>query len=90
LLGRPPLLIQYPNLYEYIYESIEFGATDKKRRKEIIKVRTIYHLREVLNSQYNKYLSHITLNNYLLLSRSNAIAAKTHHYLTIIANASIS
>ncbi|CAB4421582.1 unnamed protein product [Rhizophagus irregularis] len=39
--GRPPFLTQYPNLIEHIHECIEFKAADKKRRKEIIKVRTI-------------------------------------------------
>jgi len=64
--GRPSLLIQYPELHEHIHECIEFGAADKKRRKEVIKVRTISHLREALNSKYYEYLSRTTLNNYLL------------------------
>ena len=42
--GHSPLLIQYPDLHEYIHECIKFGAADKKRRKEVIKVRTIRHL----------------------------------------------
>ncbi|GES72550.1 uncharacterized protein LOC109428822 [Rhizophagus clarus] len=50
--GHLPLLIQYPNLHEHIHKCIEFGAADKKRRKEVIKVRTIRHLREELNSKY--------------------------------------
>ena len=66
--GRPPFLIQYPNLHEHIHECIEFGAADKKRRKEVIKIRTIRHLREELNSKYNEYLSRTTLSNYLLPS----------------------
>jgi hypothetical protein len=88
--GRPPLLIQYPDLHEHIHECIEFGAADKKRRKEVIKVRTIRHLQEALNSKYNEYLSRTTLNNYLLPSRSNTIAAKTHHHPATIANMSVS
>ncbi|CAB4489434.1 unnamed protein product [Rhizophagus irregularis] len=88
--GRPSFLIQYPNLHEHIHECIEFGAADKKRRKEVIKVRTIRHLRENLNSKYNEYLSRTTLNNYLLPSRSNTKAAKTHHHPALIANASVS
>lgn len=87
--GRPPFLIQYPNLHEHIHECIEFGTADKKRRKEVIKVRTIRHLREELNSKYNEYLSRTTLNNYLLPSRSNTKAAKTHHHPAIVANASV-
>ncbi|PKC01864.1 hypothetical protein RhiirA5_402651 [Rhizophagus irregularis] len=35
---RPPFLTQYPNLIEHIHECIEFGAADKKRKKEIIKI----------------------------------------------------
>ncbi|PKC04312.1 hypothetical protein RhiirA5_502859 [Rhizophagus irregularis] len=88
--GHPPFLTQYPNLIEHIHECIEFGAADKKRRKEIIKVRTIRHLREDLNSKYNEYLSCTTLNNYLLPSRSNTKAAKLHHHPAIVANASVS
>jgi hypothetical protein len=88
--GRPPFLTQYPNLVEHIHECIEFGAADKKRRKEVIKVRTVRHLREDLNSKYNEYLSRTTLNNYLLPSRSNTKAANTHHHPAIVANASVS
>src|ERR1700722_9922518 len=62
--GHPSLLVQHPNLYEHIYKCIEFRAVDKKRRKEVIKVRTIHHLRKDLNSKYNEYLFRTTLNNY--------------------------
>ena len=62
----------------------------KKRKKEVIKVRTIRHLQEELNSKYNEYLSRITLSNYLLPSRSNSIAAKAHHHPVNIAIASVS
>ncbi|GBC49532.2 hypothetical protein GLOIN_2v1766467 [Rhizophagus irregularis DAOM 181602=DAOM 197198] len=43
-----------------------------------------------LNSKYNKYFFCTTLNNYLLPSQSNTKAAKTHYYLIIVANASVS
>ncbi|GBC00635.1 hypothetical protein RclHR1_03920004 [Rhizophagus clarus] len=88
--GRPPLLIQYSDLHEHIYDCIEFGAADKKRRKEVIKVKTIRHLQEEFKSKYNEYLSYTTLSNYLLLSQSNSIAVRTHHYPANIAIASIS
>ncbi|GBC16002.2 hypothetical protein GLOIN_2v1766467 [Rhizophagus irregularis DAOM 181602=DAOM 197198] len=78
------------NLLEHMTTFKQFGAADKKRRKEIIKVQTIRHLRENLNSKYNEYLSRTTFNNYLLPSRSNTKAAKTYHHLAIIANASVS
>ncbi|CAB4416409.1 unnamed protein product [Rhizophagus irregularis] len=71
-------------------EIIQYDSPDKKRRKEVIKVRTIRHLRENLNSKYNEYLSRTTLNNYLLPSRSNTKAAKTHHHPALVANASVS
>lgn len=80
-------MFQYPDLHKHIHKCIEFKAADKKRRKEVIKVRTICHLRKDLNSKYNEYLSYTTLNNYLMPSRSNIKAAMTHHYPAIIANA---
>ncbi|GBB94858.1 hypothetical protein RclHR1_24290003 [Rhizophagus clarus] len=67
-----------------------FKAANKKRRKEVIKVRTIRYLQEELNSKYNKYLSRTTLNNYLLPFRLNTKAAKAHHHPAIVANASVS
>ena len=88
--GRPSLLIQYPELHEHIHECIEFRAADKKRRKEVIKVRTISHLREALNSKYHEYLSRTTLNNYLLPHRSTTISAKAHYHPANIAIASVS
>jgi len=42
--GRLLLLIQYLDLHEHIHECIKFRAADKKKRKEVIKVRTIRHL----------------------------------------------
>lgn len=88
--GRPTLLVQYPDLHEHIHECIEFGAADKKRRKEVIKVRTICHFQEELNSKYNEYLSCTTLSNYLLPSQSNSITARAHHHPANIAISSVS
>jgi vacuolar-type H+-ATPase subunit I/STV1 len=42
--GRPSYLMNDPNLLEKMHSCIEFGAADHKRRKEVIKVRTIKHL----------------------------------------------
>ncbi|PKY60731.1 hypothetical protein RhiirA4_431338 [Rhizophagus irregularis] len=78
--GRPPFLFEYPNLHDHIHDSIEFGAADKKRRKEVIKVRTIEHLRKNLEENYDVYMARTTLNNYLLPRQSNSIAAKAHHH----------
>lgn len=36
--SRPSLLFEHPNLHDHIHNSIEFGAADEKRRKEVIKV----------------------------------------------------
>jgi hypothetical protein len=44
--GRSSFLIKDPDLLENMHKSVEFGAADYKRRKEIIKVRTIKHFRE--------------------------------------------
>ncbi|CAG8550736.1 7259_t:CDS:2 [Cetraspora pellucida] len=63
-------------------ESHKFGAADSKRRKEVIKVRIINHLQEVLESKYDEHLSRTTVNNYLLPCHSNSIAAKKYHHPT--------
>uniref|UniRef100_U9UP03 Uncharacterized protein n=1 Tax=Rhizophagus irregularis (strain DAOM 181602 / DAOM 197198 / MUCL 43194) TaxID=747089 RepID=U9UP03_RHIID len=59
---------------------------EKKRKilhedqMEVIKVRTIEHLRKNLKENYDVYMVRITLNNYLLPRQSNSIAAKAHHH----------
>ncbi|CAG8833083.1 36957_t:CDS:2, partial [Gigaspora margarita] len=73
-------LIQNSNLLEYIYESVEYGSTDKCRRKKVIKVRIVNHLHENLENNYIIYIARMILNNYLLLCCSRTIAAKEHHY----------
>ncbi|CAG8751963.1 6869_t:CDS:2, partial [Cetraspora pellucida] len=35
--GHPSVLFEHPDLLEHIYNSIEFGTTDAKKKKEIIK-----------------------------------------------------
>lgn len=77
-------MFKYPNLHEHIHECVEFGSADEKRRKEVIKVRTIDHIRENLESNYNEYMSRTCLNNYMLPRQSNSIAAKSHHHPTNI------
>ena len=64
-LGRPSAVIKDPELWNKIHESVEFGAAHAKRRKVVIKVRTIKHLRETLEEKYNTYLSHQCLSTYL-------------------------
>ena len=50
--GRPPILFEHPNLHDYIHDSIEFGAADAKRRREVVKVRIIENLRKTLEENY--------------------------------------
>lgn len=88
--GRPPVLFEYPDLLEHIHNSIEFGAADAKRRKEVIKVRSITHLQEELENNYNEYLSTSTLRNYMLPNNRNSIAAKAHHHPAMVGIANVS
>ncbi|CAG8464909.1 1209_t:CDS:2 [Cetraspora pellucida] len=62
--------------------SHKFRAANSKRRKEVIKVRMVNHLQEVLESKYDEHLFRTTVNNYLLPRYSNSIAAKKYHHLT--------
>ncbi|GBC33567.2 hypothetical protein GLOIN_2v1783204 [Rhizophagus irregularis DAOM 181602=DAOM 197198] len=88
--GRPPLLFEHPNLHDHIHDSIEFGEADKKRRKEVVKVRTIKNLRKNLEENYDVYMSRTTLKNYLLPHQSNSIAARAHHHPAWVAVAGVS
>jgi len=63
--GRPSFLINDPNLMEKMHDSVEFGAADHKRRKEVIKVRTVKHLREKIEENYNVFMARSTLQNYM-------------------------
>ena len=58
---QPSFLINDHHLLEKMHNSIEFGAENHKRRKEIIKVRTVKHLREKMEENYNIYMSKSTL-----------------------------
>ncbi|CAG8812733.1 214_t:CDS:2, partial [Cetraspora pellucida] len=87
---RPSLLFKHPDLLKQIHNSIEFGAADCKRRKETIKVRTINHLRDELEKNYNEHISYTTVCNYLLPRHQNSIVARKHHHLTNVQVTSIS
>ena len=63
--GHPSYLMNDPNLLEKMHSSIEFGAADHKRHKEVIKVRTIKHLCEKMEENYNIYMAKSTLQNYM-------------------------
>ncbi|CAG8706896.1 1044_t:CDS:2, partial [Cetraspora pellucida] len=79
LLRHLSLLFKHPDLLKQIHKSIEFRAADNKRRKETIKVRTINHLHEELEQNYNEHLFYTIVYNYLLSCHQNSIAAKKHH-----------
>ena len=78
--GRPSFLMKNPNLLENMHNSIEFGAADHKRRKEVIKVRTINHLREKMDEDYGIYMARSTMQNYLQPRHPNTKEAQRHHH----------
>ncbi len=78
--GHPSYLMNDPNLLEKMHSSIEFGAADHKRRKEVIKVRTIKHLREKMEENYNIYMAKSTLQNYMQPWHFGTKEAKQHHH----------
>ena len=88
--GHSLVLFEYPDLLEHIHNSIEFGAANAKRRKEVIKVRSVTHLQEELENNYNKYLSTSTLRNYMLQNNRNSIAAKAHYHPAMVGIVNVS
>ena len=88
--GRPSILAQNPDLLEHIHNCIEYGEADKKRRKIIIKVRTIKHLKDKLEEKYNLYISRQTLSTYLWPKHPNTFAAKRHHHPALVQIQSVS
>jgi hypothetical protein len=62
-------------LWDKIHDSVEFGVADAKRRKVVIKIRTIKHLCETLEEKYNTYLSHQCLSTYLQPRHQHTFAA---------------
>ncbi|CAG8497475.1 9233_t:CDS:2 [Scutellospora calospora] len=78
--GRPSEFQKNPKLLDQIHDCVEFGVAEKKRRKTVIKVRTIRHLKEALQEKYNVYLTRQTLSTYLLPRHPNSRQAKHHHY----------
>ena len=87
--GRPSLLFEHPDLHDQIHDSIEFGSADSKRRKEVVKVRIIEHLRKNLEENYNVYMARTTLNNYLLPKQANLIVTKAYHHPVWVAVAKV-
>lgn len=78
--GRPSFLMNDPNLLEKMHNSIEFGAADHKRRKEVIKVRTIKHLREKMEEDYGIYMAKSTVRKYLQPRHPGTKEAQRHHH----------
>ncbi|CAG8752494.1 23067_t:CDS:2, partial [Cetraspora pellucida] len=88
--GCPSFLQTHSNLLDYIHDSIEFGATENKRKRKIVKVRTINYLVDDVRNIYSEYVARFTINNYLQSSCSNLIVAKTYHYPANIMVSSVS
>src|SRR5947207_13091506 len=63
-----------------MHNSIEFGAADYKRRKEVIKVRTVKHLREKMEENYNFHIARTTLQNYMQPRHPGTKEARRHHH----------
>ncbi|GBC26323.2 hypothetical protein GLOIN_2v1870260 [Rhizophagus irregularis DAOM 181602=DAOM 197198] len=87
--GRPSAAMKDPELWDKIHDSVEFGAAHAKRRKVVIKVRTIKHLRETLEEKYNTYLSRQCLSTYLQPRHQNTFAARRHHHPAKVGLASV-
>ena len=77
------------NLMEKMHDSVEFGAADHKRRKEVIKVRTVKHLREKMEENYNVYMARSTLQNYMQPKHQGTREAQRHHHPAQIRLASV-
>ncbi len=63
--GQPSFLMNDPELLDKINNCVKFGAADHKRRKEIIKVRTVKHLREEMEEKYGVNMAKSTVQNYM-------------------------
>ncbi|GES96194.1 hypothetical protein GLOIN_2v1766467 [Rhizophagus clarus] len=87
--GHPSFLIKNPDLLEKMHASVEFGAADYKRRKEIIKVRTIKHFREKMDEDYSIYMAKSTLQNYMQPKHPGSKEAQPHHHPTQIRFAAV-
>ena len=49
--NHPSLLFKHSNLHDHIYDLIEFGIADEKRRKEVVKVQIIKNLHKNLKKK---------------------------------------
>jgi hypothetical protein len=89
ILGRPSAAMKDPELWDKIHNSVKFEVAHAKRRKVVIKVRTIKHLHETLEEKYNIYLSQQCLSTYLQFHYQNTFAARCHYHLAKVGFASV-
>lgn len=73
-------MIEDAGLLEKMHNSVEFGAADYKRRKEVVKVRTVKHLREKMEEDYNVYMARSTVQNYMQPRHPGTKEAQRHHH----------
>lgn len=78
--GHPSFLIEDADLLEKMHNSVEFGAADYKRRKEVVKVRTVKHLREKMEEGYNVYMVRSMVQNYMQPRHPGTKETQRHHY----------
>ena len=63
--GHPSFLIEDVDLLEKMHNSVKFGAADYKRRKEVVKVWTVKHLREKIEEEYDVYIARSMVQDYM-------------------------
>ncbi len=87
--GQPSFLMNDPELLDKMNNCVEFGAADHKRRKEIIKVRTVKHLREEMEEKYGVNMAKSTVQNYMQPRHPGTREAQRHHHPAQISLASV-
>ena len=81
ILDYSSYLMNDPNLLEKMHSCIEFGVADHKRCKEVIKIWTIKHLWEVMEDNYNVYISKSMVQNYIQPQHTASKEAHRYHHL---------
>ena len=83
-MGHLSFLLNDPKLLNKMHDSVKFDGADHKRRKKIIKVRTVKHLHEKMEENYNIYMVKSTLQNYIQPRYPATKEAQRHHHPTQI------
>jgi hypothetical protein len=80
-IGRPLLLNRYSSLNHEIMNIVDDGmlAASHRRRRNVVNVRSIMHIKEQLRAQANIDTSYSSVLNYTLPRNARSLAAKTHH-----------